>query len=884
MFRNHRSAVHRTLLYALTALMLPLSFRCMEEPLKPKAPSWTTQLTIPLLDKTYTFADIIRKDGDRFDTTGAVILYKPITDALGYRQGLPHEVFQMPSPTGNRIDQQIGSIPVDIGAPPSFNLTASDLGIASANFNPSFPNQSVSLSPSQLGLPTGVVLPADFPSVPVDQSFGDTTQFRYIIFANGTIGLQITNNFPFAIQFAGNQLRLLNFNTAADTVETVANFVFAGQIAAGATVNSTPVPLTGVKMNGILKLKGTMSTSGATGQTLTNANTLAATVSFTSPQIQSMVPDPAPPMALNEVFGDSTDFRYIVFESGQMSLSIANNFPFTVAFTGNALQLVNRNDTTEVVANFTFAGPIGANSTASSNTVQLTGVKMDAILKLKGTVTISNYFGTTVTGANNIGATLNLTNGKLTSAMVNTLNFNPTSVLDVPDSAVTLDDSIKVKLARFDSGGVRIKIVNNNAVSLSVKFGISELRDNRTGGQPFRLQGTNPTTGILTIGAKDSIDETVQMKDVTFVSRERQGTDTVVTRFLHFQLEIKTVQAAAGYALVSKTDNVLALVQPTGSFVLNEVQGKIPPQRIGIAQEFDAGIGDIGNNLSLTGFRSAISLAVNVLSTGLFPTDVNLNVYPVNKNGVEGAPVVIVDRINPGDPSTIDIDTADVNQLMNAFLASSKELPSKFRLRGTVTVSPMDVYGDNTNPKAGVGRVVQDDSVHVTMEYAIPVALGIQNGSLKDTVSLEENNIDTTQLALIESGKIYMNVENTFPVTLDITMRLFRGKETDKTQIDTVSPPVLTVPQVLNDPANYPPLRIAADTTAARTGVKSYTFLNLVPADAAKLKDAAFTGIDLKMNTAGSGQTAAPFNKTDRIRLKTFANVIFNVDFDRLNN
>jgi hypothetical protein len=223
--------------------------------------------------------------------------------------------------------------------------------------------------------------------------------------------------------------------------------------------------------------------------------------------------------------------------------------------------------------------------------------------------------------------------------------------------------------------------------------------------------------------------------------------------------------------------------------------------------------------------------------------------------------------------------------MINSFMTTtSGELPSKFIVRGHITISPFDVYTDNSNANAGVGRVVTEDSVFVSMAYAIPVAIGIQNGSLKDTTSFSETNIDTTQLALIESGKIFLNIENTFPVTIEVLMKLLRADAGNPNLPDTVSLPVLTLPQDLTDPVNYPPIKVSADTTAGRTGVKSFTFVNLIPSDAAKLADASFTAIDLKMMTAGNGLVAQQFNKTDKVRIKTFANVVFNVDFDRLNN
>lgn len=869
------------LLFVL-AVTLPFSYNCIKTPLDPVVPKWETQLNLTLVNKVFYFSDMVAKDS-KFDTTTGVILYKPIQENLGSRQGLPPDVFKMPSPKGNIITQEIGVIPVDIGVPPTFSLSAADLGINSSNLNPTFDPQTAELSASSLGMPTGIPLPADFASLPVNQEFGDTSKFVYLVFANGTMSLKITNSFPFAIKFAGDSIRLLNNNSPSDTNEVVAKFVFAGQINAGTTMTSTPVALANVKMNGKLKLKGTMGTIGATGNTLNSNHKLGVEVAITNPQIQSMFPDPAPPVALNQEFGDSTNFRFIIFDNGQMVLTINNSFPFDIQFAGNSMQLVNKLDTTEVVGTFTFPGTIAANTTVTSNTVQLSGKKMDAVMKLKGTVNISNYFGKTISGTDKIISTLSLSNGYLQSASISTLNFQTTSVLDVPDSAVLLDDEIKIKLAKFDSGAVRIRIVNNAALKLSVKFGISELRDNANGGVEFRLNGADPTTGIVTIDAKDSLVQVIPMKNVTFVSRDRSGSDTVVTQNLHFSLEIKTLQASSGYITVNKTDDVIAEVAPQGSFVLSEVQGKIPPRSIEINQSFDIGIGDISENLTLKGLKSSINLSINALSTGLFPTDVDMYVVPVNANGVFADSVHITKRINPGDPSIIPIDTAAVNKLTNSFMATTGQLPSKFIVRGAVTISPADVYNDNTNPKAGVGVVRPSDSVFINMDYAIPVAIGIKDGLLKSPPTEFANTIeDTSQIGLIKNGKIYLDFTNTFPLDVELKIRLLKGMAADKSIIDTISPPVLTIPQNPADSVNYPPLRVEADESVLRTGKRSFTFLNLTPDDAKKLGDASFSAVDILMKTSGNGDVAKQFFVTDKLTMSVKANIIFLIDTEKM--
>jgi len=270
------------------------------------------------------------------------------------------------------------------------------------------------------------------------------------------------------------------------------------------------------------------------------------------------------------------------------------------------------------------------------------------------------------------------------------------------------------------------------------------------------------------------------------------------------------------------------------------------------------------------------------LSTGLFPTDLDLDIYPVNKNGVVGSPINVQQRILPGQASTIPISSVKINTLMNSFVSVDNTLPSKFLLKGTANVDPIDVYLD-PDPVAGIGSVKQTDSLFVSLDYAIPVELGIQNGSLKDTTSLGAN-LDTAQINLIESGKIYFNISNTFPVAINLQMNLLKPNPLDSSQADPGAPPILSIPQSASDPANYPPISVPSDTTVGQTGVQTFTFLSLSSSDAAKLAQASFAAIDMQFNTGKNLGLVKTFKKSDKIHMEVFANITFNVDFDRLKN
>ena len=733
MFKNHRSGVSGALLFLLIVSLLPFSYNCIKMPADPVLPKWDTQLTIPLINKTFYFSDIINKD-PKFDTSGGTILYKPSSKDIGFKQGIPASVFQMPSPRGNKIDQQMGAVPVSLGVPPS-----------------------ITLSPSQLGLPTGTIPPAPI---------GKDTSF--------------------------------------------------------------PV---------------------------------------------------------NNVLGDSTSYKWLIYDSGQMTLTVANNFQFSIQFVGNTVQLVNLDDTTQVVGTFAFTGPIAAGTSVPSSTVQLAGKRMYAGLKLKATIQTISMPGKTITSTDNITATLGLANGLISTALVNTLNFSETDVITVPDSAVQLDDSIKVKLAKFQSGKMNVRIVNNAALSLTVEFKIAELIDQSTN-QPYRLPGTNPTTGYVTIPPKDSLVAVIDMSKQNFVSRERSGSDTLVTQYLHFSLGMKTLSAGTNqFSVVSKTDNVIADVQPDPlqTFVLQEVQGKVPPQSIDINQTVDAGIGDIGNRLTLTAFNSNIQLSARILSTGLFPTNLVMKVYAIDKRGNIGDSVLIRNsddiannrnyhRIVPGVVDVVPIPSSDINTLMNSFLATKQELPSKFLLKGYALVSPLDVYNNpSTQFGVGIGGVKQSDSIFVSLDYAIPVQIGIQNAIMKDTVSISANVGDTAQVNLIQEGKVFFKLSNTLPLGLEVRSKLLKPNPADSSKPSLTDPPVLLLDT------------IRVEGSQDHSTKSSFTYVSLTGEEATKLSQASHTAIDIRFGTTvNNGTTPVTFNRNDSISVRTAASIKFRVDFDRL--
>ena len=161
----------------------------------------------------------------------------------------------------------------------------------------------------------------------------------------------------------------------------------------------------------------------------------------------------------------------------------------------------------------------------------------------------------------------------------------------------------------------------------------------------------------------------------------------------------------------------------------------------------------------------------------------------------------------------------------------------------------------------------------------------------KSVVEIPSPVEGTVEEVLVQEGTVSLDVTSTFPLDVDVKLAFLKGLS-DKTKVDTHSPPVLTMPQAPKDSlrnhadsvnylAKYPPLHILADDDA-RLGKNSFTFLTLTPDDARKLNEASFSAVDLKLNTAGNGTVAKEFKKSDKIVISVKADVTFLVDQDRL--
>ncbi|MDD8017912.1 MAG: hypothetical protein PHP42_06035 [Bacteroidota bacterium] len=610
------------------------------------------------------------------------------------------------------------------------------------------------------------------------------------------------------------------------------------------------------------------------------------------------VPWPGGDQTLNKdtvVVSDSSTYDYLIYEEGQMTLTITNTFHFKVNFT-TPINLVNASNLSEVVGSFTI-GTVDSSGGQKTASVVLNGKRMESLLRMQFQVQTVGLNGTKNYGGA-ITATISITkngtgNPTLSEAKMKLVNEFYLPVTSITDSLQKLDDSVFIKIAEFSAGKFDINI--NNAIPFDVIVGFN-LREfvNKASGQSFKLfdYTVNSPRDSIKITGGQNYNMNVLMKDYRLQS-------PTLTNGVHFSLNIKTLVRSLTKKVIRKTDSVLVRIIPdqiagvVQPYVLDNLTGKIPPTIVPVNENVEANLGSSTNNFSAASVKfDSAQITLKIFTKSLFPTDLKFDITSVT-GGVAGqklstpnppvgdrnhSPDGVSYRIFPGDTAKIvfdklhpDANGKTIDQFLSGFIKNGRfSFPDKFVVAGLANLEPMDAYQNDS-----VGYVKNHDSVYTSVDFSFPLRLGIMDGSYKDTASISSNVSDTAMTNSILGGDILFDVFNTFPLGIEIKTKLLRSNPLDSTKADNISPPVLVLDTI----------RVAGDNTTNHTGVKSSSAITLTGSQALKISQAGFTAMDIKLVTAqDNGATPVKFNSTDSIRVKSSANLRFNVDVDRLSH
>lgn len=613
------------------------------------------------------------------------------------------------------------------------------------------------------------------------------------------------------------------------------------------------------------------------------------------------------------VIGDTTLYEYLVYEDGRMTINLSNTMNIDWTFT-TPIQVINSNAAGAdlgVLGQFTI-GTVAKNGGTKSDFFNITQpqngyLKLKFKLETEAPVSPLPPFKTITGGNLSIGFGIASSTGgnpTLSEAKMKLLQEFYLPVSSIQDSAQHLSDSILVKSASFKGGAFDIKINNGIPFDVIVGFNLREFVNNQTGGS-FRLSDKNGVQqDSVTIKGRDSLQNTVLMKDYSIKAKRTNGATDTLTKDIHFSLSIKTLVKSATKVVIKKTDSVLVGIFPKQTagkndpYLLDVVQGKIPPNTVAINDTIAAGIGSSNDAFTADSIKfDGAQIQLRIFTKSLFPTDMKFTIKGFSGGSATdslstpkgtGANASVDGqsyRILPGDTAKITFDKFNpdangrtIDQFLSKFIKNGKfKFPDKFAVNGRAVIEPVDQY--NSSSASSVGIIKDDDSVFTSLSFSFPLKIGIVNGLFAADTADIGGNADTSMISSIVDGTIGFNLASTFPVAIDVYSNLLKADPNNpkKPSRDPLTNSVIKFPQ----DSTKLPLGVPG---ALDNQVKvEYRDITLTTEEAQKVAQAKFNATTIKLKTAAdNGSTPIAFVKDDSLQIITVANIKFKIDQDKL--
>jgi|GEM_PF-1746112 hypothetical protein len=564
-------------------------------------------------------------------------------------------------------------------------------------------------------------------------------------------------------------------------------------------------------------------------------------------QIFDTIPAPPPPFpdtmtlpardtSFMQQLATFSEFEFVKIASGSIRLKIKNNLPVAISFP-EPVRITNVEGGTSV-ASFSALGTI------------LPGDSAVAFENLNDTIKNSlQLYVHVLTNSQLIQLPLGEDRAKISFSM-EILNAVATAakakipqqdVTGIKDSADFFTDSTSqptlVQSATFREGTMFFIVENFVDLNIGIKL--------KLGNFTKRIPPYDTLVIDNQIPRLDSLVVPIDMQEyqITFPAG-------ATNKFI-YEARISNLDSANSFRVIHSSDLVRTYIRiPTNSnFVLQSVQGKVAPFESAINETLTVDLADVdphfSGNIRFSGFNVDLGLFVG----GGVKTALDMKIIGMNEN------TGVIDSIFiPAGQDTIFPNVLNtINLVIDQFLASFAfpDLPNKFIMKGVAKF----------NPNYELGFIADTTSLFGTIDFTIPLKLGIDNAQFIDTSEVE-TNFDKENLGDVNYGNISFAFDNNLPVGITFAFDM----------VDSVWMSGDTL-----HGTNFHQ-QFTIDSSYASQGLPSRTLskIEVFNNDAQDIANGDFIIFRLLMHT--SGNNVVTFHSTDNIRIRVTTNLSYRVN------
>lgn len=532
---------------------------------------------------------------------------------------------------------------------------------------------------------------------------------------------------------------------------------------------------------------------------------------------------------------DITDFTNFTLDSGKATLTIANKTTYNLSITINSVTLYNRGTGSTVLSS---SSPVTV-APGKTGTVQFNDLR---------NVTITNQL------ALNLVVSIPSTTTKIdaneainfTFAFSNLYPRSVTAVLPAQDpytrdSVVTLDNTSLIDTVIIRSGKLNYKLTNNFGVQVNLDLTLPDLYV--SSGVVFKKSYAIPAKGSVSDALPDLAGYSLYAQNGVSSNKMRYSLKTSVT-------------SPSGQATLTTNDNVAVEIDMgTTPLVLKKVAGKIKPTKLNFNKTaLSINFGSIKNlNAGNIKFRNfGINLAMST-SAGATVRLENSSILGKSNTSSTTATITIPTTDLTTGTTTIALDQTQLNNFINTFISKPPD-------------SLIFTYTATVNPAGGSMRIVDTDSLYGNMKISVPLEVGIQSGTINDSVDISMPSSNRTQLDNIKSASLVLKVENGFPADVSFTGKIVTedGRSLVVPPPNSGNPATLAVGAATVDANGNVLSTTHTDITVTLTGSDIQTFL-----DSKKLKFA------VNFNTTGNNSSPVVFKTNNSIKVFCAGHIVY---------